>query len=94
VVSYFAPGGRYSFTSQGLLNGAENWPLRALANSVSANGVYAYSGTSTFPTSTYNAANYAVDLLFAMPVPGSVTGVTAAEGGMTSAYVSWTAPSP
>jgi hypothetical protein len=92
VISYFAPGGRYSFTSQGLLNGAENWPLRAIANSTSANGVYAYSGMSTFPTSTYNAANYAVDLMFSIPVPGGVTGVTAAEAGTTSAYVSWTAP--
>jgi hypothetical protein len=92
VVSYFAPGGRYSFTAQGLADGAERWPLRAVANSTSANGVYAYSSTSTFPTSTYNAANYAVDVLFSIPVPGGVTGVTAAEGGQTSAYVSWTAP--
>ena len=30
----------------------DNAPLHALANSTSANGVYAYSTTSTFPTST------------------------------------------
>jgi hypothetical protein len=27
-------------------------------------GVYLYSSTSVFPTSTYNAANYWVDVVF------------------------------
>jgi hypothetical protein len=38
--------------------------LQALANGVSADGVYAYSATSTFPTNTYNATNYFVDVTF------------------------------
>jgi hypothetical protein len=92
VISYFAPGGRYSYTSGGLSNGVANPPLRAVANSTSANGVYAYSATSAFPTSTYNAADYAVDLMFSMPLPGSVSGVTASPGGQTAANVSWNAP--
>ncbi len=92
VVSYFAPGGRYSFTSGGLASEIVNWPLRGLATTTSANGVYAYSTTSTFPTSTYNAANYAVDVMFSIPVPGAVSNVTATEAGRTAAFVSWSAP--
>jgi hypothetical protein len=41
-----------------------NPPLSALANSVSENGVFAYSSTSVFPTSIYKATNYWVDVLF------------------------------
>jgi hypothetical protein len=93
VASYFAPGGRYSATSYGLEQGADNGGLHALADASSVNGVYAYSGTaSTFPTASYRASNYWVDVLYAVPVPGQVTGVTAAASGATSADVSWTAP--
>jgi Domain of unknown function (DUF4082)/Bacterial Ig-like domain (group 2)/Putative Ig domain len=66
VASYRCPNGHYSgnanyFTTQGV----DNPPLHALATGVSGgNGVYAYGATSTFPTSTYNAANYWVDVMF------------------------------
>jgi hypothetical protein len=65
VVSYYAPKGEYSanggyFSSAGVTNG----PLTALPNSTAGgNGVYSY-GTGGFPTKTYNAANYWVDVLF------------------------------
>jgi hypothetical protein len=94
VVGYLAPKGHYSdtasaFTSAGVVNG----PLSALANTVSANGVYAYSSTSVFPTNTYKATNYWVDVDFAPnPVPGKVTNVSA-TAGPNSANVSWSAPS-
>lgn len=65
VVSYLAPNGHYSVTGAGFASAFDNPPLHALA---SANGVYAYSGTSVFPTSTWNSTNYWVDVLFA---PGS-----------------------
>lgn len=93
VASYFAPSGHYSATSGGLFGGADNGLLHALAASSSANGVYAYGTTSTFPVNTYNGANYWVDVRYSVPVPGQVTGVTAASGGFTSANVRWTAPS-
>jgi len=93
VASYHAPSGRYSVTGEGLLQGHENPPLRALAGTTTANGVYAYSTTSAFPTNTFDSADYAVDVTFAVPQPGQVTGITAAEAGPTSANVSWTAPS-
>ena len=49
------------FTSAGV----DNAPLHALANGVDgANGVYVY-GASAFPTQTFNAANYWVDVVFA-----------------------------
>jgi hypothetical protein len=41
-----------------------NPPLQALPNTTSANGVYAYSSSSTFPSSTFKATNYWVDLDF------------------------------
>ena len=43
--------------------GVDNAPLHALANSVSANGVYRY-GTSAFPNLTFNSTNYWVDVVF------------------------------
>ena len=58
------------------------------------NGVYAYNAASTFPTSSYKATNYFVDVDFEpAPAisPGQVTGVTA-TAGPASATVSWKAP--
>jgi hypothetical protein len=45
--------------------GVDNLPLHALANGVSGgNGVYAYGGSSVFPTNSYSATNYWVDVVF------------------------------
>ncbi len=71
----------------------ENGPLSTLASSVSANGVYAIGGTSTFPSNSYNATNYWVDVMYALPQPGTPTGVAAIAGGKTSAHVTWAPPS-
>ena len=66
VASYLAPAGPYAadgayFASKGVDNG----PLHALQNGVSGgNGVYAYGSTSAFPSSTFNSANYWVDVVF------------------------------
>jgi Domain of unknown function (DUF4082)/Fibronectin type III domain len=94
VAGYFAPKGEYSDTSAEFASaGVSSPPLTALANSVSANGVYAYSATSTFPASTYKATNYWVDVDFeAASAPGQVSGVSATPGN-TSASVQWSAPS-
>ena len=65
VASYYDPKGHYSFDSEYFgTAGVTNLPLEALANSVSSNGVYIYGSKSAFPTSTYNAANYWVDVVF------------------------------
>jgi hypothetical protein len=36
-----------------------------LSAAAGPNGVYAYGDSSTFPTKSYNASNYWVDVLFA-----------------------------
>jgi hypothetical protein len=92
VASYFSPGGTYTVTGGALNSVVDNGPLHTISNGVSANGVYAYGATSTFPSLTYNGANYWVDVLYALPVPGQVTGVAAIEGGRTSAHLNWSPP--
>jgi hypothetical protein len=96
IAGYLAPNGHYSSTPGGLSTSVDNPPLHALANSTSANGVYAYSATSTFPTNSYNASNYWVDILYAPgstgTTPGQPTNASASPGN-ASATVSWSAPS-
>jgi hypothetical protein len=68
VVSYYAPNGRYSATSNYFTTAVINPPLRGLASGNDGpNGVYSYTTTTTgvFPTSTYRSANYWVDVVFA-----------------------------
>jgi hypothetical protein len=62
VAGYFAPKGHYSATEKGFKTSIENPPLTASSTN---NGVYAYASSSTFPSSTYEACNYSVDVLFA-----------------------------
>ncbi len=75
VASYHTTVGYYSldenyFTSSGV----DNPPLRALADGEDGNnGVYTYSATSVFPTSSYSAGNYWVDVLFAVAPPPDTT---------------------
>jgi Domain of unknown function (DUF4082)/Fibronectin type III domain/Mo-co oxidoreductase dimerisation domain len=92
VAGYFAPNGHYSDTASGLSTAVNNPPLHALANGTSPDGVYAYAGTSTFPSSTFGSSNYWVDVMLTPPsAPGQVTGATATAGA-GSATVSWSAP--
>lgn len=66
VASYHAPNGRYSvntgyFASTGITNGL----LYALRDGESGgNGVYHYGSGGVFPTDTYQASNYWVDVVF------------------------------
>jgi hypothetical protein len=67
VVSYFAPNGHYAvdnnfFSTAGFDNGA----LHALANGTAGgNGVYQYGSSPAFPSGSYAASNYWVDVVFA-----------------------------
>ena len=95
IAAYLAPKGHYSETESGFATGVSNPPLSALANSLSANGVYAYSTTSVFPSSSYKATNYWVDVNFEptpVTAPGQVTNVKA-TAGLGSASLTWSAPS-
>ncbi len=109
VVGYFDPSGHYSDSPYYFYNPpptgghiVSSPPLKAVSASaepvkgafVSANGVGAYSSTSTFPTSSYEGDNYWVDPVFtpvATTAPGQVTNVSATAGA-SSANVSWNAP--
>ena len=65
VASYFDPNGHYSATSSAFTSAFSNPPLQAVPDSLSANGVFAVSSTSTFPANSFNSTNYWVDVLFA-----------------------------
>ncbi|MGV8956052.1 MAG: DUF4082 domain-containing protein, partial [Cypionkella sp.] len=64
VVSYHSDG-YYSATGNGLAAPLTSGPLTAPSSASSGgNGLYAYGSTSAFPTSSYNASNYYVDVIF------------------------------
>ena len=71
VASYHANSGHYSADINYFSRkGADNPPLHALANGVSGgDGVYRYGTGSAFPDSTWYAANYWVDVVFAVSNP-------------------------
>jgi hypothetical protein len=84
VASYHTNVGYYSYSSSGLSGSVDTPPLHALASASSGgNGVFNY-GPSAFPTGSYNATNYFVDVLyttnFVNNVPPTVTGQTPAPG--------------
>jgi hypothetical protein len=65
VVSYHTNTGNHGYNGAYFASaGADNAPLHALANGVDgANGVYLY-GATAFPTQTWNATNYWVDVVY------------------------------
>ena len=66
VASYFAPQGHYAGDLNYFNTSFDRAPLHALSSASSGgNGVYMYSGSSAFPTNTYNASNYWVDVVLA-----------------------------
>lgn len=88
VVSYYAPNGHYAFDSNYFAtSGVASYPLRALANGEDGgNGLFVYptGAGGAFPTGTYNAANYWVDVVFSSSVQDTtaptVTNQTPAAG--------------
>ncbi|KAF3884583.1 MULTISPECIES: DUF4082 domain-containing protein [Nostocales] len=66
VASYHTNVGFYSKNENYFTNsGVSNSPLYALRNGESgSNGIYRYSATPVFPTSTYQSSNYWVDVIF------------------------------
>jgi hypothetical protein len=66
IASYFAPVGFYAISPNFFATqGVDTPPLHALATGVSGpNGVFTYNATSSFPTSSYAASNYWVDVVF------------------------------
>jgi hypothetical protein len=69
VASYHAPTGHYAVDNSYFDSTFTNSPLRALADgSQGGNGVYRY-GAGGFPTESYQASNYWVDVVFTTSLP-------------------------
>jgi hypothetical protein len=66
VVSYLAPKGSYADDQNYSWSTLSATPLHV---SGSAPGVFAYGSSTAFPTGTWNASNYWVDLVFATSSP-------------------------
>jgi hypothetical protein len=79
VASYHTNTGHYAFTSNGLGSAVTNGPLTALAGG----GVYGYASGNAFPSSSFNASNYWVDVVYSPTsgtTPPTVSSVTPAAG--------------
>ncbi|RKG93648.1 DUF4082 domain-containing protein [Corallococcus terminator] len=92
VVSYHAPAGHYAVTDNGFASALAAPPLHAAANVAGAgNGLYRY-GASGFPTDSYQASNYWVDVAFQpndTTPPRAPTNVTAAPSSPTAIDLTW-----
>ena len=65
VASYHAPNGNYSVNLSALQSQIVNSPLRALQDGADGgNGVYLYGPNVAFPSQTWQASNYWVDVVF------------------------------
>ena len=65
VASYFTPTGDFAVDRNYFNAGVSNPPLQALQNGASgSNAVFKYGSSSAFPTSSYQASNYWVDVVF------------------------------
>lgn len=95
IISYYAPNGHYAgdggyFTSSGI----DAPPIHALQTGVDGpNGVYHYGTGGGFPTDTYQATNYWVDVVFSAP-QGPAISLVAAAPAAVSTTITWTTDSP
>ena len=94
VASYFAPAGHYAGDASFFATtGVDNPPLHALADGIDgADGVYLYSPTGGFPTSTLQSTNYWVDVIYNTGQGYSIVG-TISGPGAAGATVSLTGTS-
>ncbi|MGZ4610678.1 MAG: N,N-dimethylformamidase beta subunit family domain-containing protein, partial [Actinomycetes bacterium] len=92
VASYYAPVGRYSVDENYFTNATTNAPLTALANGTSPNGVYLYGTGGGFPTSSFAASNYWVDVVLSTTdtTAPTVTARTPASGATNVATTTTT----
>jgi len=65
IASFFSTSGDYGNTVPFFTQAVVNGPLKALADGEDgANGVYILAASSRFPTQSFNATNYYVDVVF------------------------------
>ncbi|HEY7114975.1 MAG TPA: DUF4082 domain-containing protein, partial [Tepidisphaeraceae bacterium] len=91
VASYYAPAGHYAVNNNYFgTTGVDNQTLHVPTSAASGgNGVYVYGAGGGFPSNTFNASNYWVDVVFdAAPVdtvPPSVSAISPTDGALNVA---------
>ncbi|WP_084176317.1 DUF4082 domain-containing protein [Actinokineospora spheciospongiae] len=74
VVSYYAPVGRYSATGEYFKTSADYKSMHAVKDGAyGSNGLYRYGAGGGFPTGSYNATNYWVDVVWTAGANGDTT---------------------
>jgi hypothetical protein len=81
VASYHTTTGYYASTPGFFQNGHASGPLSVAGSG----GVYAYGASGNFPTQTYNATNYWVDVLFEPTVTVNVAPIGVDDSGFVVA---------
>jgi hypothetical protein len=96
VVSYHSSEGNYSATQNFFTSAIVNGPLTGLADGTDgANGLYSYTNSPAFPTSSYKSSNYWIDVVFntststdqTPPKVSATTPSSNATGVATSIYI-------
>jgi hypothetical protein len=87
VASYFAPAGHFALDWPYFTVGYDNAPLHALADASGGNGVYNLG--SGFPSSSFGASNYWVDVVFERGVAVETTPPTVASVSSADGAVGW-----
>jgi hypothetical protein len=68
IASYYTSSGEYSVDANYFTNAVTSGPLTALASGTNGgDGVYTYGSSPLFPTNSFNASNYWVDVDFIQP---------------------------
>ncbi|MFI5088974.1 MAG: N,N-dimethylformamidase beta subunit family domain-containing protein, partial [Terriglobales bacterium] len=85
IASYHTDVGHYAADSQYFASaGFDNPPLHALQNGVSGgNGLFGYGTGNVFPSSTFNSANYWVDLVYTSTSTVMLNSITVAPSQAT-----------
>ncbi len=91
IASYFAPNGYYSASVDYFADDHRSGDLVAPSSgSAEGNGVYHYAPAPAFPSDTFNATNYWVDVIFEEGASLVASPASISEG--ESAVLTWTAP--
>src|SRR5262249_14088895 len=77
VASYYAPNGHYAFDAADFGIGVDRGGLHALSDTAAGgNGVFVNGVGGGFPTNSFNAANYWVDVVFSNALDTTAPAVT------------------
>ena len=83
MASYHTNTGHYSYNPNYFSTNRDNSPLHAplSGGSWGGNGVYAYGGSSSFPSQTFNANNYWVDVVLQAGPPPTLSSIAVTPVG-------------